>query len=320
MSNRDVKRLKKLNEKLNGRIIPYIESRDENNMWTYDGQRRAWMQNKEKTEKAIERVERRMVDTEMRQSKQLRNPQYIDLNSMTKPIKIIDDVRRDRNWQQSMANKVRRKLAFQNAKYALEGVPGLSQAQKDQILEEDFARQVDVIELENPRLPTKRPFQERDDYKFYNEERRRLQDDLDTIRFERVRRIGRENKAQEIEDRKKRDLQAFYDDQKVKEREKLKQIFFNRQRPIPPSMTLTASQMRDNEYQAAMATAGGLANIREYRPMNDQELIDAGYAMTRRQASEALAEGTIYDNQLPNDWEPNQVEAADPQLDWLGNI
>lgn len=175
----------------------------------------------------------------------------------------VDEMRRDRNRQDKLVQKSKFNAESRNVKAVLKSLEGLSEPQKNKILKDhlNYLNDVNEVDLMGQFIP----FNKRKDSDFIQAQQASIEQQTRNSNERRKKRreemVARQAEAEE----------AY--NQRVQ--------FINSQRPLPPASILSARQVA-----AAQAAAGGLSNIRPLRPFNEQELMDAGYAVPAQEEEE----------------------------------
>lgn len=274
-----------------------IQDRDERGDW-----KKASRRNMEADialfEKYVDKYEKRILKDDIKQDNYYGRLSYA-LENAAKDVSIVDDMRRSSNFQTRLANKIRSdnySSAIRDAMYST----GLDLATRNQIYLDEMHRVSDAITMDNPRLPTKVPFKDRKDEARYAEVQARTQRDMDLQLQERMRRSGESSMAN-YRARRAAEQQTLHEQAAAAKFEA-----GIRTRVNPPTV---------RQIMAAQLTAGGLGNIGEYNPLTDQEMLDAGYMITRQQARDEIrqrqndmedyvaAQAGPLGDQLPDDWE-----------------
>lgn len=184
-----------------------------------------------------------------------------------KDVKVVDELRQSTNFQTKMANRERLKRDRANVKYALSQVPDMSLAAINQFMLEELHHQSEVHDMENPMLSTLVPFTERNVRGRYEAEQASMQRGFDLRRDDIIRR-SEEGSAERFRARQAAEVLTLHQQNAAAKHEA--EI---RARVNPP----TVRQIMNAQFAAAAQMAGGMGNFGAYNPLNDQQLLTAGF-------------------------------------------
>lgn len=297
MSTKDKKRLLRFREKLDSVLaILDIDKRSPN----YNAKRfNRYLGKKGFLERNIDKIEKRILNDEILQDNYYGGFSYTFDGLGAKNVSVVDDMRRSSNFQTQLAGASQLNRHASLVRDALD-TTGLDLATRNQIYLDEMHRVADTIAMDNPFLPVKVPFKDRKDEARYAEVQARTQRDMDLQLQERMRRSGESSMAN-YRARRAAEQQTLHEQAAAAKFEA-----GIRTRVNPPTV---------RQIMAAQLTAGGLGNIGEYNPLTDQEMLDAGYMITRQQARDEIrqrqndmedyvaAQAGPLGDQLPDDWE-----------------
>jgi hypothetical protein len=196
----------------------------------------------------------------------------------------VSAMRRDANRQHTLMLAGKRAREIKLMKSVLDELPGFSKKQKRQFIEDAANSTTEDLGVRYAILV---PSKKANDINFEEKTQRALDRGM---RAAELKEYDKQHEAEKTARAAKLQSDEYAN-------------FINAQRPIPDPSILSARAVA-----AAQATAGGVANIREWRPHTEQELVDAGYAMSRNQVRNILQDNpsAIFDFLAPPD-EPDEL-------------